>query len=219
MTALNIYQKGGSEYNYASINKFVREASNDISDIIKTNPEDPMVKIINELDRNMTQSGDNSVVFYRGLDNGLIPLIIEVSSGVLVNKSYSSCTTVVNKAKEFVSDSGCCILAFTIPPGVKYHKFVDQRENEVLLERNTQFIINEKDSNHPIYSATLTKWDNPISNEIIPYLSEHLSTECKKVGILQFIKNRKQHYIAEGEDSDDAEFFAEKDSQTYCPKT
>lgn len=79
MPALNIYQEGGSEYNYVSINKFVRDASDNISNILKTNPEDLMVKIINELDRNMIQSGDNSDVFYRGIGNGLIPLIININ--------------------------------------------------------------------------------------------------------------------------------------------
>ena len=97
MLDIQYYQEGKSEpwQNYVYINKFIRDADN-ISRIISDNPDEKIIKIIKELDLNMVDHGDDTTLFYRGFSGGIIPMIIEVSSGVLVNKSYSSCTSIID---------------------------------------------------------------------------------------------------------------------------
>ena len=220
MSAIQYYQEGGSEpwQNYGYINKFIRDADN-ISKIISDYPDEKIVKIIKELDLNMVDHGDDTTLFYRGFGGGIIPMIIEAGSGVLVNKSYSSCTSILDKAIEFASTDKCCILMFTIPSDLKYHKFSDQREQEVLVERNTQFIIDKKSSKYPVYNAILTRWEPPsiIDNTYSRKdISEALARNCKQLGRHTFYQERKAYYMDEDNDEKDAELLAEADADEYC---
>lgn len=226
MSVIKYYQEGGSEQwqNYSYINKFIREAK-DISKTIKENPDDEVVKIIKELDSYMIlhQEEEDKRYFFRGIGSGVIPIALEYSSGILVNKSYSSCTFILDKAMEFTSDDKCCILQFTIPSDIKYHKFIDQREGEILLERNTQFIIDVDNSKHPVYSAILTKYIPPIiddtstGKELAEALAETLSEECTRIGKEPFYEKRKTYYSSDDEiDEFDAELFADADVEKYC---
>ena len=163
---------------------------------------------------NIVDHGDGTTLFYRAFSNDIIPIIISYSSGVLVNKSYNSCTN-IDKAKEFVSNE-CCILMFTIPSDIKYHKFNDQTEGEVLVERNTQFIIKENNSTHPIYNAILTKWEHPTITENtsnVRDISKALANECTQLGRDAFYEKRKAYYM-EDDDEESAEFLA--DAEEYC---
>ena len=183
MSDIQYYQEGKSEpwQNYGYINKFIRDADN-ISRIISDNPDEKIVKIIKELDLNMIDHGDDTTLFYTEITGGIIPMIIEAGSGVLVNKSYSSCTSIIDKAIEFVSTDKCCILMFTIPSHLKYHKISEQ---EVLVERNTQFIIDNKSSKYPVYNAILTRWEPPsiIDNTSSRKdISEALASNYKQLG-------------------------------------
>jgi hypothetical protein len=232
--SLKYYQEGGPEYwqNYSYINKFIRTA-NDISTTIRDNPDDEVVKIIKELDSYMKiyPEEEPNKYFFRGIGSGVIPIVLEYSSGILVNKSYSSCTYILDKAMEFTSDK-CCILQFTIPHDIKYHKFIDQREGEILLERDTQFIIDTQNSTHPVYSAILTKYISPIidntstEKELAEALANTLTQECTQIGKTQFYEKRMRYYLEDDDeidddeiDEDDAAFFASIDVKNYCGLT
>lgn len=217
--ALEYYQQLG----YVEINKFLRESSN-ISQTISENPNDETVRQILEIDSRMTNTGEfNNVLLYRGFSGGFIPMAIEFSSGVIVNKAYSSSSTTLDTAKKFVSDDGCCVIVFKLPNNIKYHKFVIDYEQEVLIERDTQFVIDLKSSKHPIYYATLSKWYPPSQNiiesemkHLITSLRDVLTQRCNKIGEANFKQERMQKYIDEGEPEDEAEELADIDVLEYC---
>lgn len=223
--ALKYYKELG----YGEINKFLREAS-DISKIIKENPSDYTVRQILEIDSHMSNNGElRNTLLYKGMSGGFIPMSIEASSGVIINKSYVSSSLTLDSANEFVSDDGCCVICFTIPDNIKYYKYgievnKKDREQEILIERNTQFVINVEESNYPVYYATLSKWVPPQTNDessgmsyLTNNLSVMLSKRCSEIGEEEFYSERKKVYISEGEPEDDAHDLAEADAMLYCP--
>ena len=164
-SALEYYQHGGENpFNYSSINTFLRSATDEV---IKNNPNHEIVKMVNEIDSQMTFNETiNDIIYYRGISTD-IKYTIDNNDGVIINKAYTSCSNSIDEAKKYMNDSnnGCCILVFKIPLDIKTYIFENQKEGEVLIERNTQFVIDTENSRHPIYSAILSKWTyNPSPN-------------------------------------------------------
>jgi len=155
-SALECYQRGGnSPYNYNSINLFLRDDSDKHTD----NRINKIMEMIYEIDSHMKNNDLEGTIYFRGIATD-IKNIINNNDGVIINKSYTSCSRKLVEAKKYTDDSedGCCILVFSIPPNIKTHIFGNQKEGEVLIERNTQFIIDTKNSRHPLYNAVLSKW-------------------------------------------------------------
>jgi hypothetical protein len=179
------------------------------------------VKFAKSLDSKINDTGGfENTYLYRGISDDTIPEVIKFSSGVLVNKAYTSTTKLLDVAKKYVSDKGCCILMFTIPSNIKYAELPDQDwEHEVLLERNTQFVIDIEASNHPIYIATLSKWEPPKPIEdvktFVKSVADILREKCQELGKDKFYELRKAEYLKDHE-LDDAEFLAESDVDDYC---
>lgn len=219
MKSLQYYQELG----YGEINNFLRKTT-DFLEIAKQNPNDKLVKTILEIDSVMKNTGEyNDVIIYRGYSGGFIPMALETTSGVIVDTAYGSSTTSLDIAKKFISNDGCCIIAFKIPNNIKYHKFVKDYEKEILIERNTQFIINLDYSTPPIYYATLSKWSptsipcpNPLMKELINSMKQVLTEKCKEIGEEAFLEERKQKYIIDGENEEDSTDLAESDVLEYC---
>ena len=213
---MDVY-KGDS---YTEINDFLRKNTEEYIN----NSNSILTRYIKEIDSKMTNNGElNNVLLYRGIGNGVIPAIISGSSGILINKAYTSCTFKLHIAKNFLDENDeCCILVFNIPENIKYYIYKDDNdEQEVLIQRNTQFIIDISNSKPPIYNASLTLWDPPINKEEIPKsliesLAEVLSNRCQEIGMDEFRKERIQKYVEEGEDEEDAEFLADIDVENNC---
>lgn len=88
---------------YKEINQFLRNTNNE--DIFNSSNK-LLVRYIQKIDSNMTNDGTlSNIVLYRGIDNDVIPNAINNSSGVLVNKSYSSCSYSLQVAKNFLDDN------------------------------------------------------------------------------------------------------------------
>lgn len=211
---------------YSNLNKFLRDISN-LKKFMSDNPNEKYTKLIQNLDNKIQNTGNyTNTYLYRGISGGIIPAIMELTSGVLVNKAYTSTTKNLDTAKKFVSDDGCCILMFTIPEDIKYLEMPNQNwEQEILLQRNTQFIIDIQNSKHPIYKATLTKWNPPHTQtdskekNIIKTIADIMSEECKKLGKENFYKKRLKTWIEnldEDESLFEAELYASDDVDKYC---
>lgn len=206
---------------YQEINAFLRQNN---EEEINKQSNSILVRYIKDIDSNMSNNGElNNLILYRGIGNGVIPAVISGSSGVLVNKAYTSCSFKLNVAKGFLDeDDECCILVFTIPANIKYYIYKDDNdEKEVLIQRNTQFTINLSNSQPPIYNANLSLWEPPAIKENIPKsliqgLAGVLSNRCQEIGTDEFRKERTQKYIDEGEDEEDAEFLADIDVNDNC---
>lgn len=204
---------------YHEINAFLRENID-----LSKQPNNILVRYINEIDSNMTNNGElNNVVLYRGIGNGVIPAVISGSSGILVNKAYTSCSFRMDIAKNFLEeDDECCVLVFSIPSNVKYYIYKDDNdEQEVLIQRNTQFTIDITNSQPPVYNAYLSLWSPPVieenmSTKLLQGLADVLTTRCQEIGPDKFRQERIQKYIEEGEDEDDAEFLADVDVSDNC---
>ena len=182
-SALDCYQRGGEDpCNYSSINTFLRIATDDY---IRNNPNDEIVKMVNEIDRYMIHNNTENTIYYRGIATDIND--INNNGGVIVNKAYTSCSNSIDEAKKYMDDSekGCCVIVFKIPPDIKTHIFENQQEGEVLIERNTQFVIDINNSRPPLYNAVLSKWtyrpvpivDISIMNMLHDFLTELNTTE------------------------------------------
>ena len=190
--------KNYKELKYGEINKFIREATN-TEKLLKDNPNDVVVRDIVNIDSMMYNDGKlNKRWMYRGFSKGLIPVVLEVSDGVIVNKSYSSSTFLLDNAKKFIdTETGCCVLMFVIPSDIKYYEYKgDNNETEVLIQRNTQFIIDRENSTDLVYVAVLRKWEEPnipdikqIDRKMIEALSSTLSNDINVNRIVNMLED------------------------------
>lgn len=167
MNSFKYYQGTG----YGKINNFLREMSNE--SVINNNKDDPIVEHILNIDRGMKYNKLNNMLMFRGINSSLIK---NLPSNVLVNKAYSSATPDFNIASNFTDD--CCILSFIIPDDIKTYIYdyknitsKNLKEQEVLLQRNTQFVNITQDKYNPnLYNAVLTKYKPPnVSQQMKEY--------------------------------------------------
>lgn len=161
MTAsLKFYQGLG----YDQINSFIRDPGFN-NKLLKDHKSDETVDHINNIDVMMEYNDLKGKIFYRGIADPLIPMSIKYGSNVLVNRAYTSSTTDLDIIKSYVNQDGCCILKFLIPANIQtyiYRYSGAYTEKEVLIQRDTQFVINLELSTHPIYYAELRSYHPPI---------------------------------------------------------
>lgn len=184
---------------YGEINKLLREGSipTDKNKMSKDMLNDPTVKDIINIDSVMHNDGSlKGKVLYRGIHG----IIIE-EQGVLINKAYSSSSTNIDVALNFV-EGQCCIIAFEIPPEVKFFKYEDigrPDEKEILIHRNTQFVELRHTNTYKnvrIYSCILKLYAMPIITR------EDIEKQ-------KFIDQQTAKFILEDEDEDFEDMLAE----------
>lgn len=211
-------------HGYGDINKFLREHTQ--TEIDKFLSSDyPLAKHIKNIDRQMKYNIFDKPLF-RGIPGAFIPEAIKQTSGIIVNKGFTSSSMSKDVMKSFTDSHGCCIIVFAPPKDVKsviMEYTGNYSEAEILFERNTQFVIDKEKSKHPLYVATLKKWNPPNISESEQKNAEILAQAVlqtgisklkklyKDVGEERFLELRKQHYKDEGDDSDIAEDMAEAD--------
>ena len=162
--SIKFYQGTG----YGEINDFLRQIMDERT--IEDNHSFPIVKHIKNIDKIMNNNNLNNVIVYRGINIGLLLNLKNIGSNVLVNKGYTSSSLDIGKSKMFAYEN--CILRFVIPNKLKtyiykYKKNVSENlnEKEILIQRNTQFVINNMDDIKPnkIYDAVLSNYTPPKS--------------------------------------------------------
>lgn len=215
MESIKFYKGNG----YGPINKLLRKE--DIKNFLKT--DDPLAIHILNIDRNM-KNNKIGIPLFRGIAGAFIPEAVKQTSGIIVNKAYTSASMSQETVKSFTDVYGCCVIVFVPSPNLKsiiVEYSGEYTESEIIFERNTQFVIDIKKSKHPLYVARLEKWDPPKLTEWEEKAQEKISQAVKnknketllslynEVGEKRFLELRKQVYVDEGEDSDDAEDLAE----------
>jgi len=137
---INYYQSLG----YGKINSFLRDPDFKES-LLETNSDDEIVNHINNIDSKLKYNYLPDI-YFRGISGSFIPQAVQSSSGIIVNTAFTSTTSNEKVVQSFVDNNGCCILVFKIPPNLKTHKYSysGYSEDEILVERNTQFKIIEK---------------------------------------------------------------------------
>jgi hypothetical protein len=159
--SLSFYQGDG----YQNINKLLR-----IPD------KDTLFNHIKKIDKTLTNKHEGETV-YRGIPNLSTLLKSTTEAGfnhTFIDHGYSSTTTNFCKSYSFLKAGTCCILAFTIPKGVKGFSFNEKdktdfknmNEDEILLERNLQYFLTE-----PVVINKLTVYPC-IVKKYIPNVSE-----------------------------------------------
>lgn len=148
---------------YGMINDMLRD-SNFEEKLLELNKSDKTVRYIRQIDSKLKYNNLKNEIFYRGMSGPLIPLLLKNGSNIIVNTAYTSSTLSMETTKSFTDEDGCCILIFKIPDSIKTHIYEykgNYTESEVLIQRNTQFIIDTKKSMHPIYHAELKLYTPP----------------------------------------------------------
>jgi hypothetical protein len=152
---------------YGDINSSLRESSGDLDKI------DPQIrKHIENIDSSMKEGEkDKYLVLYRGISNlrNFLRFNNSIdSSPRIIDLAFSSATKNIKVTKSFVDMNGCCVLAFVVPSEIKRYVYGDQLgEDEVLLQRNLQFILESDepkiDSSNKlqIYKAIVKPYDPP----------------------------------------------------------
>jgi len=151
---INGYQNCGV---YSIINKYIRDGiikpGNDFENILNKseNQKEKEVIYIKKLDNIINTTGRYNNYLYRGIPFSLINKILgknineiqadNIELNNIFNLAYSSSSTNITKASEFAGDGGI-IIKFIIPNGpngIKYHEMKNVGENEILIQRGTQF--------------------------------------------------------------------------------
>lgn len=175
--SMEFYQGTG----YGEINDFLRQVMDERT--IEDNPSDPTVTHIKNIDKMMKNNNLKNVIVYRGINKSLLLNLKNTGSNVLVNKGYTSSSLDIEKSKMFADEN--CILRFVIPHNLKthiyeYNKNISENlnEKEILIERNTQFVINGMDDIKPnkVYDAVLCNYTPPKSVQNLKNL-ERLKNE------------------------------------------
>lgn len=158
--SLKYYQGLG----YGKINSFLRDPDFKES-LLENNKDDEIVNHINNIDSKL-EYNTLSGLYFRGISGSFIPQSVQSSSGIIVNSAFTSTTSNEKIAQSFVDTEGCCILVFKIPQNLKTYKYsyTGYSEDEVLVERNTQFKIIEKGKKN-YYFAELHKYTPPVKNQ------------------------------------------------------
>jgi len=190
--SIKFYQGKG----YGEINDFLRQVMDERT--IENNPSDPIVKHIKNIDKVMKNNNLKNVIVYRGINMSLLLNLKNMGSNVLVNKGYTSSSLDIEKSKMFTDEN--CILRFIIPNNLKTHIYEYKKnisenlnEKEILIQRNTQFVINNMEDikENKIYDAVL-------SNYIPPKSIQNLNN-------LEKLKNEMMQKMLE-EDFSDSDF-------------
>lgn len=160
--SLTFYQGDG----HKKINKLLRDFGD----------RDTLLDHIKKIDKTLSDKYEGETV-YRGIPNltGLLNKTTEAGfDHTFIDHGYSSTTTNFCKSYYFLNEDLCCILAFSIPKGVKGFSFNEKektdfrnmKEDEILLERNLQYFLTE-----PIVINKLTVYPC-IVKKYIPNVSE-----------------------------------------------
>jgi hypothetical protein len=168
---------------YGPINQFLREPDFKESLLrIENIKHKPEIEHIINMDKGLTYNVFGERYFYRGMANGFIPASIIMSSGVIINKGFTSCTKREDVTKSYTDEEGCCMLKFIIPDNIKSYVYEYEgkyNEAEVLLQRNTQFTIVSK--YHPVYYAVLSLYTPPdnitkeLTKTLVDYKNERMA--------------------------------------------
>lgn len=168
---INGYQNCGV---YSIINKYIRdgiiEPGNDFENILNKseNQNEKEVIYIKKLDNIINTNKKYNNYLYRGIPFSLINKILgknineiqadNIELNNIFNLAYTSSSTNITKASEFAGDGGI-IIKFIIPNGIKYHEMKNEGENEILIQRGTQFTNMKR--------VRVTNETNNVSNEDI----------------------------------------------------
>lgn len=112
-----------------------------------------IMQVIHGIDDKMKLNHDSTTTFYRGIPWSIY---IEMKKqNMLINKSYTSSTRSIDVAYRFTDQnkdpSKNIILQFNIPTTIYIYDYQNShQEDEVLIERNTQFIIPSQEEEKPM---------------------------------------------------------------------
>jgi len=160
INSLKYYQGLG----YGIINSLIRDADFKES-LLTTHKNDEIIQHINNIDSQLKYNHYENL-YFRGISGSFIPQSIQSSSSIIINTAFTSTTSNEHTAQSFVDGEGCCILVFKIPSSLKTYQYSysGYSEDEVLIERNTQFKIVSKGKKN-YYFAELHKYTPPVKTK------------------------------------------------------
>jgi hypothetical protein len=146
-----------------------------------------IMQVVHGIDERMVPNTDDITTFYRGISWSVYKQM--AANNLLINKSYTSSTRNLEVAYSFTEKSKDpsknIILQFNIPININIYDFGDSHEeNEVLIQRNTQFISPAQketkiDTKYRIIPVVLLPYTIPLPNKISTRL-EYPSVEYSK---------------------------------------
>jgi hypothetical protein len=126
---------------YGDINLSLREN-------ISLDKIDPTIRRhIENIDSSM-KNGDRDIILYRGIPR--LHSFLEYYKDIdeekigtprIIELGFSSASKKIDVTRSFVDKIGCCVLSFVLPKEIKRYDFSDKYEDEILIERNIQFIL------------------------------------------------------------------------------
>ena len=206
MNSLKYYRGTG----YGKINKLLREntipTGKSLENLIKSAKESSeydTLNHINSIDQILAKNSryDGKILYrgIRGVSNANV-------GDVITHRNFLSTSLFLESAKKFQDDEiKCCIIYFKLPANFKLFKYTDKDsaknvEGEILIERNTQFIIKEiigKKYFAELRKYKITSGSGP-SKEISKVISIVMSKE-----LLGNLKESIDSFIEELKDFDD----------------
>lgn len=168
--AVTAYQQSYKQVNYGIINEWIRKHNIDDKGtelIALKKDKDSLVRrvatVVKSLDE-MTQAsrGHRPIKLYRGVSERHYR--IGIDTGAIVNKSFTSSTKALEHARKF----GKVVLCFTVPSDIGAYKFDNEYEEEMLIERNTQFVSFVEQGMHDnvlLVECKIAKYTPPTLNE------------------------------------------------------
>ena len=197
-----------NEINHSVINTWIREHCIDdegtqLQELLK-NTRDVVLRrtihVVLELDRvlALTRSRSRSLVVYRGIPSNF------VYDNLVVNKGFTSTTTNLSVAVEFMGASGAddddvsggIVLKMKVPPGIGAYVYEDddEHEHEVLLERNTQCILGKRER------VTVSKWRHKwevtvVECVLVKYVPPIVPRQ--RASLKKSFSERKEAFVAE----------------------
>lgn len=164
--AITAYQQSYRSLNYGIINEWLRQHNiSEDSSVLKSmlRASDSLIRrvatVVHTIDNKIAGTrGHRTMVVYRGISRKRYEMA--TSSGVLVNKAFTSSSVDLEHAKKF----GTVVLCFAIPSSIGGLRLDNTYEDEVLIERNTQLVsFRERGvySNVLVVDCTLAKYEPP----------------------------------------------------------
>jgi hypothetical protein len=150
--------------------------------------------------------GDRPIKLFRGVRD--LMDIIESQGGTdrMIELGYTSASRRMPVAQQFV-DGECCLVVFVLPPEIKRYDFQDEKyEDEVLIQRNVQIILNDPNSYNVVngkrvFTATIEPYTPPAKTAE----KERQMAELKEeIDCLQIASDWKQEIEEMGEEVNDA---------------
>lgn len=219
---IKIYQE---DTKYAEINDNIRELGPiKLNKYLENNNNDPIIKFIKILDSEINSTINTNVALrdvelYRGIPKIFITNALQ-NYNIINNLAYTSCSKSFDIAKKFWdTEERCCIIKFILPDDIKFLELAKKNEEEILIQRNTMFIIDiDASKGKPYYVAQLVKLNleglnskqintKKIENDFFKQISKNKS-------INSYYKDRLQMYIKEGEDDNTAKMLADYNTTT-----